>query len=171
MPNPVPQRAENPRHLDSRVTIVERALLARAEDLENLASSARGASAATGEEIRVKRQPDPRDGERDSRRVPQARRRTPLLVSAETLLAYRMTVRIDSHARLARFAMTRLEADALREAGYGVTGNPDFAVFDRNALDAADIEIRPQTIDRMRLAELHRRTADTMRTGKVILHG
>jgi hypothetical protein len=50
---PKPQRRAEAAPLESRLSIVERALLARAGDLENLALSARGASAATGEEIRV----------------------------------------------------------------------------------------------------------------------
>ena len=50
-----PKRREQRRtHLDASVVPVERALLARADDLENLALSARGASAAVGGPVLVR---------------------------------------------------------------------------------------------------------------------
>lgn len=54
MPNQPQRRVNKLVHLDASVEHVERALLARAEDLENLALSARGAYAAIGEEVLVK---------------------------------------------------------------------------------------------------------------------
>jgi hypothetical protein len=48
------RRATRQEHLDARVVPVERALLARADDLENLALSARGASAALGAPVLAK---------------------------------------------------------------------------------------------------------------------
>lgn len=85
-------------------------------------------------------------------------------MSAETLLAYRTVVRIASHAR---FALTRIEADTLREAGYDVTGHPDFLVHALDALDALDIEIRACTIDRMRLAAECQRTMGAVLSGEL----
>ena len=52
--NVPPRRTQRKTHLDASVVPVERALLARAEDLENLALSARGASAAHGFEVLAK---------------------------------------------------------------------------------------------------------------------
>ena len=50
-----PQRRAEPRkHLDAHLVPVERALLHRADDLENLALSAAGASAATSSAVLAK---------------------------------------------------------------------------------------------------------------------
>lgn len=52
---PMPQRrATRKTHLDASVVPVEMALLARAEDLDNLALTARGASAAVGGPVLVR---------------------------------------------------------------------------------------------------------------------
>jgi hypothetical protein len=62
-------------------------------------------------------------------------------------------------------------ARALREQhGFDVTGHPDFLVRDPSAIDALDIEVRPSTVERMRLAEACQRTMDAVRNGE-LRHG
>ena len=51
----------------------------------------------------------------------------------------------------------------LEQHGFDVTGHPDFIVHDPGKVDALDIEVRPETIDRM--AEQCQRALDGVRSG------
>lgn len=48
--------------------------------------------------------------------------------------------------------LTARQAAGLAPLGIDFASHPDYLVFDPDALDALDIEVRPTTIERMRLA-------------------